>query len=38
MLLEIIELVNYTYEPQQGILPIVVAGLVAQGVDILTVE
>tara|TARA_R100000951_G_scaffold8030_1_gene7326 strand:- start:138 stop:830 length:693 start_codon:yes stop_codon:yes gene_type:complete len=32
MLLEIIELVNYTYEPQQGILPIVVAGLVAQGV------
>ena len=32
MLLEIIELVNYNCEPQQGILPIVVAGLAAQGV------
>jgi len=32
MLLEIIELVNYNYEPQQGILPIVAIGLAAQGI------
>jgi hypothetical protein len=33
MLLEIIELVNYNYEPQQGILPVIVGvGLAAQGV------